>query len=257
MPDEEAFCVLVRLMDSYNLRSHFTADMPGLQLRLYQFDRLVEDLLPLLYTHLVRKGVKSSMFASQWFMTLFSYRFPLSLVYRVLDIVLAEGIEATFRFALALLQKCEDDLLLLEFEDILAYLQGDLYEAYRQHTDDEDEWRANDFVRDAYSIRITPLMLDQYESEWNEKCREQDAHSRELDTLRNANRHLSQQVNSLEASLATMNNEHVELVRQLVMAKIAKEDMETELVKYKSMCAQLSQEGSAEAGSVGSTVDKE
>jgi hypothetical protein len=49
--------------------------MPGLQLRLYQFDRLVEDCLPLLHNHIVRKGIKSSMFASQWFMTLFSYRY--------------------------------------------------------------------------------------------------------------------------------------------------------------------------------------
>ena len=74
MPDEEAFCVLVRLMDSYNLRSHFLADMPGLQLRLFQFDRLLEEILPLVHTHFVKKGIKSSMFASQWFMTLFSYR---------------------------------------------------------------------------------------------------------------------------------------------------------------------------------------
>lgn len=31
------------------------------------------------------------------------------------------------------------------------------------------------------------------------------------------------------------------MVRQLVLAKIAKEDMENELVKYKSVCAALSQ----------------
>ncbi len=74
MPDEEAFCVLVRLMTSYNLRSHYLDNMPGLQLRLFQFDRLVEDVLPLLHAHLVRKGIKSSMYASQWLMTLFSYR---------------------------------------------------------------------------------------------------------------------------------------------------------------------------------------
>jgi hypothetical protein len=74
MPDEEAFCVLVRLQESYNLRSHFLADMPGLQLRLYQFDRLLEDELPYVYTQFLRKGIKSSMYASQWFMTLFSYR---------------------------------------------------------------------------------------------------------------------------------------------------------------------------------------
>lgn len=71
MPDEEAFCVLVRLMKSYDLRSHYTNDMPGLQLRLFQFDRLLEELLPGVFMHLLRQGVKSSMYASQWFLTLF------------------------------------------------------------------------------------------------------------------------------------------------------------------------------------------
>jgi hypothetical protein len=85
-------------------------------------------------------------------------------------------------------------------------------------------------------------MLDHYEAEWQEKCRAEDERTREVEQLRAANRHLSTHVKTLEASLATMNNEHVEIVRQLVLAKIAKEDMENELVKYKSMCARLSQQ---------------
>jgi len=48
-----------------------------------------------------------------------------------------------------------------------------------------------------------------------------------------------------------MNQEHVEIVRQLVLAKIAKEDMENELVKYKSMCARLSQQQVEEDSSSG------
>jgi hypothetical protein len=74
-PDEEAFCLLVRLMQSYELRGHFLPEMPGLQLRLFQFDRLIEEMLPVLHIHFLRQGVKSSMFCSQWFMTLFAYRF--------------------------------------------------------------------------------------------------------------------------------------------------------------------------------------
>ena len=74
MPDEEAFCLLVRLMATYGLRGHFLPEMPGLQLRLFQFDRLVEELLPVLHIHFLRQGVKSSMFCSQWFLTMFSYR---------------------------------------------------------------------------------------------------------------------------------------------------------------------------------------
>lgn len=93
-------------------------------------------------------------------------RFPLSLVYRVLDIVFAEGIEAIFRFSLALLRKSEDVLVDLEFEQILSYLQADLFEVYRtkaveeasstgnEAEEQEEEWNANEFVRDAYDIRM-------------------------------------------------------------------------------------------------------
>ncbi|ODN76152.1 hypothetical protein L202_06074 [Cryptococcus amylolentus CBS 6039] len=248
MPDEEAFCVLVRLMTSYNLRSHYTAEMQGLQLRLFQFDRLVEEVLPLVHTHFVRKGVKSSMYASQWFMTLFSYRFPLSLVYRVLDIVFAEGIEAIFRFSLALLKKSEAKLVSLEFEQILNYLQTDLYEVYKDSAqdepakggeDDDGMWRADEFVTDAFEIRITPLMLDAYASEWEEQCRAANRHAMEVDHLRNINRTLSGQVKQLEGSLAAMNQEHVHLVRQLVMSKIEKEETENELVRYKMLYAEM------------------
>lgn len=38
MPDEEAFCLLVRLMHSYDLRGHFLPDMPKLQQRLVSGD---------------------------------------------------------------------------------------------------------------------------------------------------------------------------------------------------------------------------
>jgi hypothetical protein len=39
MPDEEAFCLLVRLMHSYDLRGHFLPEMPKLQMRLFQVSR--------------------------------------------------------------------------------------------------------------------------------------------------------------------------------------------------------------------------
>lgn len=71
-----------------------------------------------------------------------------------------------FRFSLALLQRSEDKLLGMEFEQILNYLQSDLFEIYRLETEgdqpdreepvasDEGEWKANEFVRDAYEIRM-------------------------------------------------------------------------------------------------------
>lgn len=114
-----------------------------------------------------------------------------------------------------MLRKSEDKLLEMEFEQILAFLQTDLFEGYRAEPApdgdpdiaSEKEWLANDFVRDAYEFRMwvdrcrgrltlhrTPFMLDGYENEYEEQCREQNKHALELDQLRNANRNLSAQV---------------------------------------------------------------
>ncbi|GAA5894062.1 hypothetical protein JCM6882_007975 [Rhodosporidiobolus microsporus] len=244
MPDEEAFCVLVRLMHAYDLRSHYTPNMPGLQLRLFQFDRLVEELLPGVFLHMLRQGVKSSMYASQWFLTLFGYRFPLELVSSVFDLVFAEGVEAVFRFAVALLKRNETQLCQLEFEDLIEFLKNGLFEVWAPDPEEKDKdpdalYKVNEFVRDALQVRITPLMLDQFGEEWASLCAQQTAHAAELDSLRKANLQLSLQVRQLEASLAQVNQEHVELVKQVVAGRLEREELEDELVKYKLAYADL------------------
>lgn len=235
MPDEEAFSTLVRLMKSYGLRGHFEPNMPALQLRLFQFDRLLEDMLPLLHRHLVRNGVKTSMYASQWFMTLFSYRFPLDFVYRVLDSIFAEGIEAIFRFAVALMRRSEDALLELNFEGALEYLKGSqLVEQYKLETQKGgSEYDVNAFAQEAYAVDISPFTLDGYAAEFDEQVKAANAHRREVEALRLVNRNLSSKVASLEEQLQQINAEHVDLVKQVVMSKIAREEMEEELIRYK------------------------
>ncbi|KAF8507745.1 RabGAP/TBC [Gautieria morchelliformis] len=249
MPDEEAFCLLVRLMATYGLRSHFLPEMPGLQLRLFQFDRLAEELLPVLHIHFLRQGVKSSMFCSQWFLTMFSYRFPLDVVFRIFDNVLATGIEAIFGFSLALLQKNEESLLTLKFDDILGFLRNKLFDSYKVESEQDDPvYLVDVFVRDASLVRITPFMLDAYAREYQDAVREREAHAVEMDSLRNANRHLTAQVKSLEDSLAQLNTEHCDIVKQLVMARLENEETEGELVRYKLLYADLMHK-SEDAGS--------
>ncbi|CAE6444615.1 unnamed protein product [Rhizoctonia solani] len=247
MPDEEAFCVLCRLMHSYDLRGHFLPDMPGLQLRLYQFDRLVEDVLPVLNIHFVRQGIKSSMYCSQWFLTMFSYRLPLDLVFRIMDTVFANGIEAIFGFSLVLLHNNEEKILKLKFDQILEYLKGPLFDSYkipeseRSSTSSSPEYKADQFVQDAFKISrsFSPFMLDGYAGEYQAKIKAENAHQEEMDALRTINRNLSQHVKQLEASLAQINTEHCALVKQLVMSKLEQEELEGELVKFKILYAEL------------------
>lgn len=103
------------------------------------------------------------MYAGQWFLTLFSYRFPLALVYRVFDIIFAEGVEAVFRFALALLIKNEDKLLkLASFEEILPFLSVELFDCYKVPSPaavegeepPEEVWKEEAFVNDAFAVKM-------------------------------------------------------------------------------------------------------
>lgn len=124
-----------------------TGRCPLSNLTIYQLERLIEEFLPVLHVHFLREGVKTSMFASQWFLTMFSYRyrilnavpflnsrfgrFPLEVVFRIFDNCLASGIEVMFRFALVLLVKNEDILLKLKFDDILTFLKNRILDRYR------------------------------------------------------------------------------------------------------------------------------
>ncbi|KAK0212657.1 rab-GTPase-TBC domain-containing protein [Desarmillaria ectypa] len=243
MPDEEAFSLLVRLMYVYDLRGHFLPEMPKLQLRLFQFDRLVEELLPVLHIHFLRQGVKSSMFCSQWFLTIFSYRFPLDIVFRIYDNCLANGIEAIFGFSIALLRKNEDLLLGLKFDEILTFLNTKLLDRYKvQSTESGDphgvKYNADEFVNEAVSLRITPFQLDTYGHEYDDIMREANKHKVEMDELRTVNRNLSAKVKSLEADFAQLSTEHVELLNELVKARLQNEETESELVRYKLLYAE-------------------
>ncbi|KAF8630673.1 hypothetical protein AX15_002819 [Amanita polypyramis BW_CC] len=235
MPDEEAFSLLVRLMYVYDIRGHFLPEMPRLQLRLFQFDRLIEELLPVLHVHFLRQGIKSSMFCSQWFLTMFSYRFPLETVFRIYDNCLANGIEAIFGFSVVLLKKNEEALLALKFDEILAFLNNKLLDVYKIQAGEETEiaYDADQFVRDSVSLQITPFMLDSYRHEYEDIVRENNKHAVELDELRNSNRALSTQVKNLETSLAQLNTEHVQVLNELVKQRLCSEEMEQELVRYK------------------------
>ena len=51
------------------------------------------DMQPIIFTG----GLESHMFASQWFLTVFTAKFPLFLVFRVLDVFLLQGFDAIFQ----------------------------------------------------------------------------------------------------------------------------------------------------------------
>ncbi|KAJ8102595.1 rab-GTPase-TBC domain-containing protein [Lipomyces tetrasporus] len=254
MNEEEAFCLLVDLMKIYTLRDLFLPDMPGLHIRLYQFDRIIEDTLPAVHVHLARQGVLSSMYASQWFLTFFAYKFPLPIVLRIFDIVVAEGLEAILRFGVALLRRNADAVVNLEFDALVYFLKNGLFDVYvdsessTKHTNkapsifkgssssqsQETTYRVNELVADAYAVKILPATLKKYEAEYIELHRAEVERMEEIENLRTLNGQLTLQIKRLENSLATLNREHIEVANEMVQGKVEIEKLKDENTDLKA-----------------------
>ncbi|KAL1923996.1 uncharacterized protein VTP21DRAFT_7031 [Calcarisporiella thermophila] len=211
LSEEEAFCLLSRLMKEYDLRSHFTTHMDGLQQRLFQFEHLMEEQLTRIHRHLTRLGIKPEMYALQWLMTLFADVFPLSHVYRIFDVVIAEGLDAVFRFALAILKRSEIEILGMEFEQAIAYLKGGFCNIFKD---------PDDFIQEAYSFRITPKDLLRFSKAYQAYAQRAASENQAIESLRIANAQLSAHVKNLEGSLAKLNREHCDLANMLISAKM-------------------------------------
>jgi hypothetical protein len=239
MSEEEAFTLLVRLMHKYNLRSLFEPEMPGLHLYLYKFERLLEDLEPALYVHLRRRHVGPQLYATQWFLTLFAYRFPLQLVLRVYDLIFSEGLTAILKFGIVLMQRNKTALLgMKDMAQITTFLKEKIFDVYIDKSPaasslldsgffgsvsggaDKELYRADEMVRDATAIIIADETLAEYTTEWEESQRLAKEHEQELETLRSGHSHLTAYVRTLEERAQQHDVEHVNMASDMVRLKM-------------------------------------
>lgn len=258
MSEAESFGLLVRLMNQYHLRDLFINDMPGLHMHLYQFERLLEDLEPALYCHLSRRQVTPHLYATQWFLTLFAYRFPLQLVLRIYDLILSEGLEAILKFGIVLMQK--NAATLLGMNDMVAltsFLRDRLFDVYIDQAPsagsilesgffgssgasiDKEVYRADQMVQDACAVKITPEMLKSYATEWEEKTKAEKDREAEIESLKNSNHSLSQKVRRLEERVQEHDTEHAALATELVRTKVENEELKDENEELKGKVTEL------------------
>ncbi|KAH7399079.1 rab-GTPase-TBC domain-containing protein [Phaeosphaeria sp. MPI-PUGE-AT-0046c] len=254
MPEEEAFSLFVTLMNKYGLRDLFVHDMPGLHLHLYQFERLLEDFEPALYCHLRRREVKPQLYATQWFLTLFAYRFPLQLVLRIYDLILSEGLEsAILKFGIVLMQKNAETLLgMKDMSTLTTFLKERLFDVYIDKAPsansilengffgstagiDKEVYRADVLVKDAVAIKITPETLKQYTAEWKEQRRVEKDRETELHGLKDKVGSLETKVRLLESRAEQSDMEHVQVASELIKTKVENEQVgeENETLKMK------------------------
>ncbi|KAF9795409.1 hypothetical protein SFRURICE_004781 [Spodoptera frugiperda] len=227
MPEEQAFCLLVRLMYGYGLRELYKDGFEALYMRLHQLDRLMEEQLTDLRAHFQELGVEPHMFASQWFLTVFTARFPLPLVYHILDVFLLQGIDTLFQVALALLSRSRKDLLQHDFEGVLKYFRVTLPKKCRA------EESSRQIVKLACSIKVKRLPKYQQEYEkFIKESAEKEKINVELERLKVINTQLLQEKELLEAQLTEARTNSEESQKEAAHFSAVARD-------YREICARL------------------
>ncbi|XP_051788752.1 ecotropic viral integration site 5 protein homolog isoform X3 [Erpetoichthys calabaricus] len=227
MPEEEAFCVFVKLMQDYRLRELFKPSMAELGLCMYQFEYMIQEQLPELHVHFQSQSFHTSMYASSWFLTIFLTSFPLPVATRIFDIFMCEGLEIVFRVGLAILQMNQTELMQLDMEGMLQHFQ----KVIPQQLDNSPD----KVIQAAYQVKYNAKKMKKLEKEYTSIKSKEMEEQVEIKRLRTENRLLKQRIDTLEkesASLADRLIQHqcnprysedfvLQLEKELVQARLS------------------------------------
>ncbi|XP_069460102.1 EVI5-like protein isoform X2 [Ambystoma mexicanum] len=234
MPEEEAFCVFVRLMQEYRLRELFKPSMAELGLCIYQFEYLLQEQLPELNIHFRSQSFHTSMYASSWFLTLFLTTFPLPVATRVFDIFIYEGLEIIFRVGMALLQVNQAELMQLDMEGMSQYFQKVIPHQFESCPDK--------MILRAYQIKYNPKKMKRLEKEYAAIRSKEMEEQIEIKRLRSENRLLKQRIETLEKGQVTRAQEAEEnyiIKRELAVVRQQYSSATDNLQKAQSTLRQL------------------
>ncbi|XP_015725051.1 rab GTPase-activating protein 1-like isoform X2 [Coturnix japonica] len=208
MPEEQAFCVFVKIMYDYGLRDLYRNNFEDLHCKFFQLEKLMQEQLPDLHSHFSDLNLEAHMYASQWFLTLFTAKFPLCMVFHIIDLLLCEGMNVIFHVALALLKTSKEDLLQADFEGALKFFRVQLPKRYRA------EENARRLMEQACNIKVPTKKLKKYEREYQTMRESQLQQEDPMDRYKRENRRLQ------EASMR-LEQENDDLAHELVTSKIA------------------------------------
>nr|AAC16031.1 EVI-5 homolog [Homo sapiens] len=224
MPEEEAFCVFVKLMQDYRLRELFKPSMAELGLCMYQFECMIQEHLPELFVHFQSQSFHTSMYASSWFLTIFLTTFPLPVATRIFDIFMSEGLEIVFRVGLALLQMNQAELMQLDMEGMLQHFQKVIPHQFDGVPDK--------LIQAAYQVQYNSKKMKKLEKEYTTIKTKEMEEQVEIKRLRTENRLLKQRIETLEKHKCSSNyNEDfvLQLEKELVQARLSEAESQCAL----------------------------
>lgn len=218
LEETEAFALFSVIMSEYQFRDLFKKGFQMLQLKFYILEKMIEELIPELREHFIDYDINTQMYASQWFLTLFSAKFPLMLVYRIVDMFLTEGPDTLFKIGIALLKMSRTDLLSQDFEGMLKYFRVSLPRRYMEQK------QGTKLLSTAHGVKVNPAKLAIWEAEFHQI---QDEKRSLEDPIRQVEHQLKQAVEANHR----LEQENDMLVQRLMMNQVNMRHQMDELEK--------------------------
>lgn len=175
MQEEEAFWAFTQLMfdPAWHMQQFFTDGFPQLELFSYIQNKFLEKFFPEIVKHMNKVEFDPYTIqphAMEWYMDLFIRILPFEYVIRIMDVLMARGINAIFKFAMAIFKILHDQLMKT---DSFPYLMRDLKNPYplfpRKNPSDKDSIVTPDeFVKIAMKFKITSKQVSELVAEFPE-----------------------------------------------------------------------------------------
>lgn len=123
--EADAYWCLTKLLES--IQDHYTFSQPGLQRMVQRLEDLVQRMDEQLHNHFMAQDLEYMQFAFRWMNCVLLRELPLRAILRVWDTYLSEdrgGFENFHVYVcVVLLKRYREQLLTMEFQDILTFLQ--------------------------------------------------------------------------------------------------------------------------------------
>lgn len=124
--EQTTFYILRQIIQQppYQLSGFYQPSFPLLNQYFYIFTELMRQRNTKLHSYFAELCIEPSFYSTQWFITLYSYNFPIEVTLRIWDILFSQGTKILFRTALYIITCIEAELLAAEYEQVIHILKN-------------------------------------------------------------------------------------------------------------------------------------
>ncbi|CAG9312753.1 unnamed protein product [Blepharisma stoltei] len=157
MDEENAFYLFVNIMYNFDMRGYFLNGMEKTYLSLYITNKLMKLYEPALWEHFNDVGFVSQIYATQWYVTIFTYSFQMETILRIWDCYLYEGPKILYRMSLGFMRFSKNHLKNLGIDLILRKVRE------IEETIDVEQW-----FKVSFNISLSRKRIKEIEKEYIE-----------------------------------------------------------------------------------------